>query len=318
MTDGDHSASNGPVAPPGDGGPGHHNDDVVLWIVIAFCLLTSVGLVSVWTFLGHWYPPMLIAMLLGIAVAALTYRYLGGTGGSVFTIGLLKVAGSAALLLGTVWFANQGLSTQMQADDVHNELRKIMLERNSLADEKLKLEQQVASLKTSSTNQALYSKEQLEAAQNVANSATVTAILRIRPGTPLAKELIDMARRQRGPFSKSLGTTPLNVTVIGLSTAGRFNACDDKDFDGKMLVLAHLPAEGSDGEVTTVSGRQVGVIQTAVCLQPNRKFDLQMGCADGRVLFPDDIAGCEADGAVKWRVPHGKRAFPVSVEVRDE
>jgi hypothetical protein len=75
---------------------GREHDDHVLWIVIGFCLLVPVILVTVWQFTGKFYPPMLLSILLGIAVAALTYRYLGGSQGSVFSIGALKIVGCSS------------------------------------------------------------------------------------------------------------------------------------------------------------------------------------------------------------------------------
>jgi hypothetical protein len=271
------------------------DDDIVLWIVIAFCLVVPVALSLVTAFSDRWFPPMLLSMLLGIAVAALTYRYLGGSAGSEFSLGLLKVAGSAALLLGTVWLANTGLATQLDVDNAPNKLKAAYRDRDTaLAQEKIS-DQQISVLQA-----------KLQENQRVAGDDLAQSVEKMRPDSPGADKLLDLARRGRGPWGQVVRTVSLHVSVINLP-AGQFQSCDDLDLDTRTVVFAR-----TQGELAKVDGKQTGAIEAAFCQLP-RKFDVQIGCADGHALFPDKITGCTPKGEALWR--SSREYLPIDADV---
>jgi hypothetical protein len=58
-------------------------------------------------------PPIVGALLLATGVAALIYRFLGGIADSTFTVGALKLTGTAAFLVGMTWYLNGQLESQL-------------------------------------------------------------------------------------------------------------------------------------------------------------------------------------------------------------
>jgi len=82
-------------------------EDLVIVIAIVITLLLSPLLAALW-FLEKpiLIPPPIISIFLGIAVSALLYRFLGGVHNASFTVGALKVTGTAAILIGVAYWSN--------------------------------------------------------------------------------------------------------------------------------------------------------------------------------------------------------------------
>lgn len=280
---------------------GSQRDDAVLWVVIGFCLLVPVVLTSLWAYSNRFYPPMLLAVLLGIAIAALTYRYLGGTTGASLSFGAMKLAGSAALLLGTAYMTNSGLSAQMEAENLPNKLATL---RGLLTDEIAKKEE--AQKKIASMQ------DQLESALANRAAVSLSEIEKLSPTSLLGSRLAEMARKRQGPFSEVEKVLDVNVTVIdAIKDKDSFSACSNFALDGEDVRLSRELNE----EPKSIRARQTGTIESVVCERRPRKFDLQLSCAAGHILFPDHIAGCSDKGEVKWKIAKGTRYFPVSLEV---
>ena len=83
-------------------------------VVMFFALAGLGGAVGLYVFLPA-VPSVMVATFLGIGIAALVYGFLGGiyTDAS-FGYGVFKVGGSLAALLGTVYFLDDRLSTQLE------------------------------------------------------------------------------------------------------------------------------------------------------------------------------------------------------------
>ncbi len=58
-------------------------------------------------------PPVVMAIFLGSGIAALVFRFLGGTAGTTMAMGTLKLSGSIAVLLGSAYYINQQLEKQL-------------------------------------------------------------------------------------------------------------------------------------------------------------------------------------------------------------
>lgn len=270
-------------------------DDIVLLVVMAFCITTPVILTSLWAFSDRYYPPMLIAALLGIAIAALTYRYLGGTAGSEFSVGVLKVAGSAALLVGTMYFTNEGLAKQMDRDNAPNRLAKAIQERDDAR-------RQIDELKT-----------RLEVVEAEQSEVLISKIRQLKPSSSIGRQIAEMAKSGIGPFSEVIVVHDVNVTVVGyIQGREQFHACSDLEFADKRVRFSR-PGDEVGDLPQPAPGRQVGLIAEAVCRGP-RRFDIQLSCADGGRFFPEHITGC-ADSAVRWKERNGPRVFNLSAEV---
>lgn len=277
-------------------------DDIVLLVVMAFCITTPVILTSLWAFSDRYYPPMLIAALLGIAIAALTYRYLGGTAGSEFSVGVLKVAGSAALLVGTMYFTNEGLAKQMDRDNAPNRLAKAIQERDDARRQIGELNHQLSALKT-----------RLEVVEAEQSEVLISKIRQLEPSSSIGRQIAEMAKSGIGPFSEVIVVHDVNVTVVGyIQGREQFHACSDLEFADKRVRFSR-PGDEVGDLPQPAPGRQVGLIAEAVCRGP-RRFDIQLSCADGGRFFPEHITGC-ADSAVRWKERNGPRVFNLSAEV---
>lgn len=283
----------------------NNRDDVVLWIVIGFCLLTPVIMTTLWAFADLFYPPMLISVLLGIAIAALSYRYLGGTAGSEFSVGVLKVAGSAALLLGTAYLTNDGLTKQMDKENSANKLSAAIEKQTKVIQEKEELERKLEE-----------NQRQLEMTKKRSTEILISEIEKLKPKSLLGEQLVELARKRKGPFVEVTKSMNVAVTVVGyIKDKGKFNACNDFEFAGEHIRFARFCQMKNEEEIKSLVARQAGTIGSSICQKVPRKFDVQISCQDGFDLFPDYITGCETEGSVKWRIPNGDRTFQLTAEV---
>ncbi len=88
-------------------------EDIVIIAVIALGFLGS----ALFFMFNLTIPPIVVAILLGAAVSALVYRFLGGIGSNTtFAIGALKLSGTMAALIGCAYFINGELETQTRHD----------------------------------------------------------------------------------------------------------------------------------------------------------------------------------------------------------
>jgi hypothetical protein len=75
-------------------------------VVLLFALSGLGGGVLVYVFL---HSPLLTSCFLAVGVASLIYGFLGGIGETTFVFGALKLTGSIAALVGTLWMLNHYL-----------------------------------------------------------------------------------------------------------------------------------------------------------------------------------------------------------------
>lgn len=271
----------------------HHKDDIVLWIVIAVCLTTPIGLCALWALQGIFFPPMLLSVLLGTAIAALTYRYLGGTIGSQFSVGVLKVAGSAGLLLGMVYLTNEGLSKQMDAENSGNLVKMLRAERDAL----------------------ILENRQLNKSLDQANNNLLPSVEKLTPNTPQGRALLELAMAQKGPWARIVQKMDLQVAVGRyVKDKEQFAACSDMDLASKTIRFVRGVGQAEDLDIRSITARFAGQIESAICDQPNRRFSIHLSCQAALELLPDHIQSCSANGA-KWQEKNGERYFTVRAEV---
>lgn len=86
-------------------------EDFVIIIIIVVTLILALISTMLW-FIDEpiLVPPPIISIFLGIAVAALLYRFLGGVADASFRLGALRVGGAAAILIFVAWWANDKLA----------------------------------------------------------------------------------------------------------------------------------------------------------------------------------------------------------------
>jgi len=98
------------------------SEDIVIVISIVISLLLAPLLSCLWFLYSPIVvPPLIIAIFLGIAVSALLYRFLGGVRDASFTIGTLKVTGTAAIPIGIAWWSNGELKQYVAEHITHKE-----------------------------------------------------------------------------------------------------------------------------------------------------------------------------------------------------
>ena len=280
-----------------------YKDDLVLWIVMAFCLLIPVVLGVLAALTKVPYPPMLISMLLGISTAALTYRYLGGASDATFSMGLLKVTGSAALLLGTAWLSNNYLEKQMLPDTL--KLPDVIAERD-----KARLDAQEKENKIAALNIEL-GKLHIEQGDSL-----VSRVSQLTPESDEAKGILGLQHQRKGPFASVKRAVNVRVTPAGGPQGAFFNACMDMNFDsGDTVRFSRLIGEAPDTKVLTSNAKRGGFISSLQC-DKGRSFDVQLSCEVGIKLFPDKIQLCDNSIGTGWKEGMNKeRVFLVTAEV---
>lgn len=251
-------------------------DDLVMLGVMVICAGTAMTLIGLGMFTGHWPPAFPVAILIGAAVATLTFRYLGGTAPTTFGLGALKLSGSAALLVGIAYFGNIELDKQIGKAKTDNDL--VTSERTLRNDIKtLRAENQ--KLKHDASDEGLLKRIQNES-----------------PQTPFANGLRDMAENEEGIFRRTRKT---RTSAIGIKSSS-YQACRNLGLEGRRIrVLALQPETDTPFTLNLDSG---GLIDPQFCQdEAQNGFKLQISCDAGLKLFPQDIQYCDANNQPKWK-----------------
>ncbi len=89
---------------------GLNGEDIVIISISSLTLVLSVLAGALWSIESPIIiPPPIIAILLGISVASLVYRFLGGVRHATFKMTGIKVTGSAAILFAVAYWTNMEL-----------------------------------------------------------------------------------------------------------------------------------------------------------------------------------------------------------------
>lgn len=299
-------------------------DDIVIIVVMAITLVTPILLVVWWTTHDRLFPPMLISVLFGIAIATLTYRYLGGTEKSEFRVGALKLAGSAAMLLGTTLLTNHGLSAQMTAQLRPNRISELekqldeMDKRQSILESGQRTDQTEAAEKlrrAEAENDRL--KQQMDEQKREAARRVVDAVAKFAPDSDAGKDILELYRKKQGPFSAQKRFFDTKVRVVDKPRdADSFFACADLQLEDEDVRLTRLVGDSADA--VAIRAKQDGLISDLFCNPKTgaREYSIQISCEGGKILFPEHVSGCGQDGRALWI--GDKRNFDVRIEVLSE
>ena len=285
--------------------PNNLRDDNVIIIVIVICLVTPVGLVIWWTTNDFNFPPMIVAILLGISTAALTYRYLGGTDGAGLSVGALKLFGSGAMLLGTTLVTNSYLADQMNPDTKPLRLSEL---RRQAAEKSESIE------RLNKENREL--KEKIAEKVRTDEDALLDRVRNIQPGSDIGRRIQEIFKQEQGPFAEVKRKLKLRTTIADKPRdVDSFFACDRANLRNERARFSSIRKIGGDAALETVEATYQGKIASAQCDDSTFLFDVQLSCAAGAKLFPDKISGCNSTNAAQWIDPKATRTFEVSVEV---
>lgn len=276
-------------------------DDIVVCTAVVLGLLIALLLSWLLVEQGAPYPPTLISVFLGIAVAALTYRFLGGTAGTEFSVGLLKLGGSAALLLGTTWFVGDRLRDEIKLyasmDTYREEITNLQKGQNG----------RDATIKELRRKLAALPKER--------DALTLAEIRQLEPDDPLIRDIRRLVEGQEGPFRQTIRELVVRVSVAAIGRRGpQFTICGDTlealnagiDVPETQVLLSRTLADGSP---VSIKAERAGRISADVCAKadtqaedsPVREFDIQINCEVAETLFPDTIANCAEAGQLRGR-----------------
>lgn len=278
-------------------GPSRFELIFVTGLIIAL-LLVSLGFVLLSVLAGYGFPSTFVAILLGLAIAAAVYRFLGGVTGTEFKVGAAKLAGSAALF-GIVFYLVEGpLEKNM------NDVEAIADGRS--AQTKLRIgEQKTLDEKTGRQKAELRAAE-LEAGATVKQSDTVEGTLaqvrRSTAGDSLGKGVLRLQENRQGPWQRQ--ALNLQARFLHSVPKGTFWFCHDRrpDLHGKSVQFELVnTAAGTSEKITLQSGGDIGL---GIC--QNLTFDVQLGCDAAIELLKLE---CSAQRGVAWPEGDAKRTF---------
>lgn len=271
-------------------------DDIVICLIIPICLGISLFLAYALVERQQEYPPTLIAVFLGIGVAALTYRFLGGAADTEFKIGLLKLGGAAALLVGVTWFIGSAIRSEQGMFET----------RKEFSEEIAQLEASNTTLRSENNKliaQRLDERTKASDIKRQGDDYVLDQVKARRGDDPLISKLRRMVLSETGPFRSTIRELPAKIVLSASVDEFRYNICEDKFEDlYKDLtvnpVVSFARAQGDDGDVVRIRLTRQGLIDQGACSRPNRDFDVQLSCAAGLKLFPDMILSCSGQTPV--------------------
>ena len=267
-------------------------DDIVICVAVGVSLLIALAL-SWMAFVHHAeIPPTLISTFLGIVVAALTYRFLGGSAGTEFSVGLLKLGGSAALLLGTTWFVGDRMRDEIR---LYSETKAFREQITSLSTERDHLVQTV----TDRDGAIDTLQRRLAGAPSARGRLTIEEIKKLRPDDPFIRDLRQLVAGQEGPFSPTLREISVRIAVVVIAgDQPMFNICPDtlgklnEGIDVPQTRVKLSRAVGAQAESASVTADRAGKIDLDFCQNAQREFDMQINCQAALRLFPDVLSTC--------------------------
>lgn len=274
-----------------------HLDDIVIIVTVALSFLAAI-IFAVMMSRGQFFPPTLLAMLLGISVSALTYRFLGGTDGTKFSVGLLGLGGSAALLLGTTWFVGDRLKNEFNIyDDSKSYLNEIDRLKNDVSARDARLVETDKKLELA--------EEKLRKMPSVQTDLNLEFVKKLEPGNELVAALKRMVRTGEPPFVETLKSMSARIAVVGtIGDRSTYNICRDtyENLYDELPPNSYVRisrSKGADGEPVSETLDRAGFIDRDICTSTSRQFDVQIGCAVAIRLFGDKIRSCAETASLR-------------------
>lgn len=272
-------------------------DDIVIIVTVGLSFISAI-VFAVMMSDGKFFPPTLLAILLGISISALTYRFLGGTDGTKFSVGLLGLGGSAALLLGTTWFVGDRLKSEFK---IYDEFKSYVEEIKRLEKQLTMREkrQEESDLKISTLE------EKIRNVPSMQNEFNLAYVKNLKPGDVLVTSLKHMVRSGESPFNDTLKNMQARIAVVGnIGDRLKYNICRDT----YQRIYQDLPSDthlrfsrskGADSEPVSETLDRDGFIDDDVCTSSTRQFDAQIGCSVAMRLFADKVVSCAETGILR-------------------
>lgn len=244
------------------------------------------------------YPPTLISMFAGIALAAVIYRFMGGLTTSELAMGAVKLGGSAAFVIFFIYFVGDRLRDEVRlyasTDTYREQITELEKQRDNAQAVSDRREGEIDQLR-----------KQLLTAPTARGTYSIAAIKKMKPDDPFIRNLKRLVEGQEGPFSPVLRELVVRAAVVAGSSSGpTFNICQDTldklnegvEAPGTGVQLARTLADGS---TASLKADRSGKIGQDVCSNEQRDFDVQVNCPAALKLFSDAITSCSEGAAVR-------------------
>jgi len=269
-------------------------EDVVICLALLMSFSTTLLMAIANESWGTHFPSSLIAFFAAVCVAALIYRFLGGSEGSEFRMGVLKVTGSAGILFGATWLLGDRIREESALYRTESEYRPALEAKQAIVT------------RLTDANVALEDKAQrLEARVAELSAAhsgyTVEQIRRMKADDGFVSTIRRMVANEDEPFRQTLREVPARVTLNdAMTNMNVYRICIDtqetlfRDLETQKDRL-RIRRNSGDGDTRVADVVRGGTITPDASVCPTsgpRTFDIQITCADAVTLFPDRIELC--------------------------
>lgn len=270
-------------------------DDVVIIAVLVLCLLISVFFLVAMVQFDQPYQPSAFSAFLGIAVAALTYRFLGGSETAEFKLGVLKITGSAALFFGITYLVGNWVQSETDrfASNEDN-LQKIATLDEQLSIRKSGIVQRDARI--------VELEKLLADAPRSRRNSIIDQVKKLPNGDPVAQDIQAMVEGKDRPFSDVLKTIQVRIAVATMEgSEGRYRICPkvlenlagEQTLNPRLRLQRIVPGEG---DPRTVDAQRNGLItHEPSCALGIDTFDVQINCEAALALFGERNGIADAD-----------------------
>lgn len=282
-------------------------DDCIAILLLVIGLLAPAVMITLWQVKGWFYPPAIVAIFLGISVATLTYRYLGGVEHSSFALGTIKITGSGALLLATFFLINPKLEGQMDIRNIPSKYQEALEQLKKYEND----------LKVSAGEINRLKKENDELNSRI-ESDLVAKLQALSPeDEPAASIIRNMPSTYEGPWRLKSTEKQLMVSVVGYLKNGGAAACSYLKYDyyPEVEITSLLSVDGrffrTEGPIVVSNWQK---IQDKYCGE-GRQFDIQLGCDLAEQVFTSDVLGCDKKNDPAWKAGFSG-VQPVSAQIR--
>jgi hypothetical protein len=268
-------------------------------IVVIVVLITAFG-VSIAAGMGYFQSAAISAFFVGVAAATHTFHFLGGVGDASWNTTGVKLGGSAAVLVAISGI----LFAQLSPEFARRE------ERNSQA-EKLMIILQQKDAKIVQLGKAISNVPKDDAER------MLQVIQETGPEDPLGGQLIDMQKRNQGPWREVVapGQTVQISFHKKVEKDGKrlFTACSALGLDGRRVRFA-IGDRQTSGESEPVEAEWAGAVAGAYC-EGEDATRVQLSCDSAVAMIPEFALGCSPTGEVKWAAGKDTRRFTGSAEI---
>lgn len=297
-------------------------EDYIILTVIVICLVGPILMLGIWQIYSIYFPPALIAIFLGISVASLLYRFLGGVHDATFAIGALKVTGSAAVLVGIAWWTNSQLNQQIEVYNTQkNNFSELSTLRKTLKSKEEKignLEKQIVQLNEEKESQLKNNNELTMQIEGLKSGNTISSFIEnLGPEEKLSKELRSIQFDKKGPWSPFSKSIPMKVSVVDYLEKGEVASCREY-INKKLEIVSEYTNHGQVIRSRLPVTLEVNkYISRADDCSKNLKYQLHISCPDALEIFTKKILECGENNIVKWIVP--AQFLPINaISLREE